>query len=104
MRFSRLLCLFLAVSAGSVAQQNQNINFGHPQEISVQHHATPEEMRDRFAGVQFQKDVKELSELCGTVPHDMDGLKQGVFSKETIERLKRMEKLSKHVREQLTRD
>ena len=104
MRFSRLLCLFLAVSAGSVAQQNQNINFGHPQEISVQHHATPEEMRDRFANVQLQKDVKELSELCNSVPHDMEALKQGALAKDVIDRLKRMEKLSKHVREQLTRD
>jgi hypothetical protein len=34
----------------------------------------------------------------------MDGLKQGVLPKEAINRLKRMEKLSKHVREQLTRD
>jgi peptide deformylase len=75
-----------------------------PTEISVQHHATPEEIRDRAANHQFQKDVKELSDLCASVPHEMDALKQGVLSKDSIDKLKRMEKLSKHIREQLTRE
>ena len=75
-----------------------------PTEMSVQHHATPEEIRDRAANQQFQKDAKELSDLCASVPHEMDALKQGLLSKDTIDKLKRMEKLSKHIREQLTRD
>ena len=104
MRFGRVLCLFLGISVGAVPQQNQNLNVGHPQDMTVQHHATPEEIRDRASGVQFQKDVKELSDLCASVPHDMDALKQCVLSKDAIDRLKRMEKLSKHVREQLTRN
>src|SRR5215470_18691708 len=101
MSFARILCPFLAASAAAIAQQNQNLNVGHPQEISVQHHATPEELRDRVAKAQFQKDLQELSDLCNSVPHDMDGVKQGVLSKDVIDRLKRMEKLSKHVREEL---
>jgi len=104
MRFFTPLCLALFAATAATAQQNQNLNVGHPQEISVQHHATPEELRDRVAKAQFQKDLQELSELCNSVPHDMDGVKQGVLSKDVIDRLKRMEKLSKHVREQLTRD
>lgn len=72
--------------------------------MAVQHHATPEEIRDRAAYLQFQMNVKELSDLCASVPRDMDGLKQGVLSKDAIDRLKRMEKLSEHIREQLTRD
>jgi len=75
-----------------------------PTEVSVQHRATPEEIRDRAAKAQFQKDVNELSDLCASVPHDMDGLKQGVLSKDAIDKLKRMEKLSKHIREELTRN
>lgn len=104
MRFGGWAWLLLGVSLAAVSQQNQNLNMGHPQELSVQHHATPEEIRDRAGSVQFQKDVKELSDLCAAVPRDMDGLKQGILPKEVIGRLKRMEKLSKHVREQLTRD
>ena len=104
MRFITPLCFLLPLSAAAVAQQNQNLNVGHPQEISVQHHATAEELRDRVAKAQFQKDVTELADLCNSVPRDMDALKQGVMSKDVIDRLKRMEKLSKHVREQLSRD
>lgn len=104
MRFGGWAWLLLGVSLAAVSQQNQNLNMGHPQELSVQHHATQEEIRDRASSVQFQKDVKELSDLCAAVPRDMDGLKQGILPKEVIGRLKRMEKLSKHVREQLTRD
>jgi hypothetical protein len=33
----------------------------------------------------------------------MDGVKQGLLSQEVLEKLKRVEKLSKRVREQLTR-
>jgi hypothetical protein len=104
MRFGGMLSVFLVFSIALLSQQNQNLNVGHPQEMTVQHHATPEEIRDRASTAQFQKDLKELSELCASVPHDMDGLKQGILSREVIDRLKRMEKLSRHVREQLTRN
>jgi hypothetical protein len=43
------------------------------------------------------------SPLCASVPSDMDGVKQGLLSKDVVEKLKRVEKLSKRVREQLTR-
>jgi hypothetical protein len=53
--------------------------------------------------LQFQKDSKELSELCASVPADMDRIRQGLLPKGMIDKLKRVEKLSKRVREQLTR-
>lgn len=59
-------------------------------------------MRARVANVQLQKDAKELSELCVSVPADIDKVKQGLMSKDLPDKLKRMEKLSKHVRELLT--
>src|SRR5579859_2441962 len=102
MRFGRFLSCFLLLSLGSL--HGQDVNMARPTEVSVQHRATPEEIRDRAAKAQFQKDVNELSDLCASVPHDMDGLKQGVLSKDAIDKLKRMEKLSKHIREELTRN
>jgi len=74
----------------------------HPEEISVQKHASPDDMRGRAANVQLQKDAKELADLCASVPGDLDGVKQGLMSKDLLEKLKRMEKLSKRVRELLT--
>ena len=74
----------------------------HPEEISAQKHPSPDDMRTRVANAQLQKDAKELSELCASMPGDMDGVKQGLMSKDVLEKLKRMEKLSKRVRELLT--
>jgi hypothetical protein len=103
MRFiCSLFLLFVGLFlAGSV--RGQSVNPMHPPEIDAQKHASPEDLRDRMGDVQLQKDAKELSEICAAVRGDMDGLKQGLVSKDLVERLKRMEKLSKHVREQLTR-
>jgi hypothetical protein len=74
----------------------------HPQEIEVQKHSSPEDIRARAANLQLQKDAKELSGLCALVSDDMDHVKQGLLSKDALEKLKRMEKLSKRVREELT--
>jgi hypothetical protein len=90
--------LFFTVSLSS-----QNVNMEHPQEIHVQHRLSAEEIRDRLSGPQLQNDVKELSELSATIPADMDGIKKGELGKDVIEKLKRLEKLSKRVRAELTR-
>jgi hypothetical protein len=103
MRFTRLLCLLVGVVIISGALRTQNVNPMHPEEIQVQKHPSPDDLRARVANVQLQKDAKELAELCASVPGDMDGVKQGLLSKDLLEKLKRVEKLSKHVREQLTR-
>ena len=103
MRFTRLLCLLVGVVIIPGAMRAQNVNPMHPEEIQVQKHASPDDLRARVANVQLQKDAKELAELCASVPGDMDGVKQGLLSKDLLEKLKRVEKLSKHVREQLTR-
>jgi len=76
----------------------------HPEPIQVQKHTSPEDMRARAANLQLQKDAKELSELCASVPNDLAGVNQGLLSQDVVERLKRMEKLSKRVREQLTQN
>src|SRR5262252_11182806 len=99
MRF-RYLLVFCSVLPAAVSQ---NVNPAYPVEIQAQKHVSPEEMRARLASVELHKDAKELSELYATVSKDMDGVTQGMVSKDVIERLKRLEKLSKRVREQLTR-
>jgi hypothetical protein len=87
----------------AVPSETQNVNPAHPDEITAQHQPTPDEMRSRLAKVQVQKDAKEFSDLCASVPADMDSLRQGLLPKDTVEKLKRLEKLSKRLREELTR-
>jgi hypothetical protein len=74
----------------------------HPEEIQVQKHPSPEDIRARASNAQLQKDAKELAGLCATVSEDMDHVKQGLMSKDLLEKLKQMEKLSKRVRGELT--
>jgi len=95
------LCFLLGVLLGAVTAPAQNVNLKHPNDISAQKQVTSDEMRDRAAQVQLQKDAKELGELCASIPSDMDGVKQGLLPKDELEKLKRLEKLSKRVREEL---
>ena len=102
MRSTRLLSLLIGGMLIAAPVSSQNVNPMHPEPIQVQKHTSPEDMRARAANVQLQKDAKELSELCTSVQNDLAGVKQGLLSQDVVEKLKRMEKLSKRVREQLT--
>jgi hypothetical protein len=103
MRFTRLLCPLIGVVLIAVSLRSQNVNTMHPEEIQVQRHPSPDDVRARVANLQLQRDSKELAELCASVSSDMDGLKQGLLSQDLLEKLKRVEKISKRVRDQLTR-
>ena len=103
MRSTGSLCLLMGVLLIAVTLVSQNVNVKHPEEFQVQKQLTPDDMRARVANLQLQKDAKELAELCASVPSDMKGVNQGLVSQDVLERLKRVEKLSKRVREQLTR-
>ena len=102
MRSTGSLCLLMGVLLIAVTLASQNVNVKHPEEFQVQKQLSPDDMRARVANLQLPKDAKELAELCASVPGDMDGVKHGLLSKDVLEKLRRMEKLSKHVRELLT--
>jgi hypothetical protein len=103
MRFATPVCSFVAALLLTTPVGSQNVNIGNPQEINVQHHPSPEEIRDRLSVFQVQKDAKELAEICALVTTDMDSVKQGLLPKDVTDKLKRLEKLSKRMRENLTR-
>jgi Na+/phosphate symporter len=101
MQIIRSLPLLIVLSFNAAPLLSQNVNTMHPEEISAQKHQSPDDMRARAANVQLQKDAKELAELCASVSSDMDGVRQGLMSKDLPEKLKRVEKLSKQVRQVL---
>lgn len=103
MRSTVLFGLMIRVLLIAVPLSSQNVNPMHPEEIHVQKHSSPDDIRARVASLQFQKDAKELAQLCASIPDEMNGVNQGLVSKDLLEKLKRVEKLSKRVREQLTR-
>jgi hypothetical protein len=52
--------------------------------------------------VKLRAEATELAELARGVPSDLDQLSQGKLPKDFAEKLKRIEKLSKHLRGELT--
>ena len=96
-------CLVLGVLVAAVSLRSQNVNPNYPVEIQAQKHDSPDDIRTRVSNLELQKNAKELGELCAALPSDMDGVKQGLLPKDVLEKLKRVEKLSKRVREQLSR-
>jgi hypothetical protein len=52
--------------------------------------------------VKLHAEANELADLARSVPSDVDEVSQGKLPKDFAEKLKRIEKLSKHLRGELT--
>lgn len=53
--------------------------------------------------VRLQRDAQELAELSASIHADVNRANRGLLSKDVIDKLKRVEKLSKQLRGELTR-
>jgi hypothetical protein len=53
--------------------------------------------------VRLQKDAQALADLSASIRTDIERANRGLLSKDVVEKLKRVEKLSKHLRSELTR-
>jgi len=51
--------------------------------------------------LELQREASELSDLAKTLPSDIGQVSQGLLPKDVIEKLKKIEKLSKHLRGEL---
>jgi len=51
--------------------------------------------------LQLQREAKEMLELSQSLQLDIDQVNHGLLPKDTIEKLKRIEKLSKHLRSEV---
>ena len=92
-----LLCL-------PVNPQARN-NWPHPPQSASQVPAvTKPKVSPLRAGtdpVELQREAKELLELSQSLQPDMESVNHGILPKDTIEKLKRIEKLSKRLRIEL---
>lgn len=52
--------------------------------------------------LQLQREARELSDLATTLPADIERVNHGLLPKELIDKLKRIEKLSKHLRGEIS--
>ena len=64
-------------------------------------HSRDQAHRHQVDKLELQREARELADLAKTLPNDIDQVNQGLLPKDVIEKLKKMEKLSKHLRNEL---
>lgn len=96
--FSLLIPLFLCLSA---SPQSRPPGFPKPPEPADRSATAPDPpavRRTHIDALQLQREAKEILELSQSLQLDIDQVNHGLLPKDTIEKLKRIEKLSKHLR------
>ena len=100
----RLISSSLVLLLMCLAAVTQTVNMNRPSDLpSTQQVLTPEVLRARLQNVQFQKDLDDLAALYSSLATDLNQVKEGKLPKDLPERMNRAEKLSKHVRQELTK-
>ena len=105
MKFLALyLSVLLLVLCAATSAQSRN-NWPHPPEpgdkSSTASKTPSTAARTRVDSVQLQREARELLELSQSLQPDIANVNHGVLPKDTIEKLKRIEKVSKHLRGEL---
>ena len=104
MKFILYLLVLLLVLCAATSAQSRN-NWPHPPEPADKSLTVPKTpstaVRTRADSVQLQREAKELLELSQSLQPDIESVNHGLLPKDTIEKLKRIEKLSKHLRGEL---
>ncbi|MFZ0731255.1 MAG: hypothetical protein WAM79_02910 [Candidatus Sulfotelmatobacter sp.] len=91
--FLGLLCLSQTQSVPPQMRHAQELQAGNERDFS----------RARVDPVVLRKEADQLAALAGTIPPDVQNINKGLLSKDLIQKLKQIEKLSKHLRSELDR-
>jgi hypothetical protein len=89
------LPLAILISVPAVSQQSMPTPMGRP--IQWQH-PTPEVSSEQHARA-VRQDAQDLSELSSSIQDDLDKLQKGMLTKDLHEKLKKLEKLAKRLRQ-----
>jgi hypothetical protein len=102
------LYMILALALGIFADARLGSQKGTPERAEVAAHAQVLEeppmgaQARKLDPVKIHAEAEELANLAGTVPNDIDQVAQGKLPKDLGEKLKRIEKLSKNLRSDLS--
>jgi hypothetical protein len=91
---------FLCVSPGALAQKNMSPPppSMDPETKTGQNQPA---MQRRIDLVEVQREADVLARTAQTIPSDVADVSKGMLPKDVIEKLKQIEKLSKHLRSEL---
>jgi hypothetical protein len=98
---STTLSVMLLFGLLALGQGSRNIPAGtrHAQELETQNETTNSAPRSDPASLWREAD--QLARLAASVPPDVQNVNEGLLSKDLIHKLKQIEKLSKHLRNEL---
>jgi hypothetical protein len=96
-RFVFVLLLAILLSVPAVCQQGMPTPMGRP--IQWQH-PMPEVSPEQRASATKQ-DAQDLSELSNSIQDDLQKLQKGMLTKDLHDKLKKMEKLAKRLRQDM---
>jgi len=100
-----ILSVVLSLGGISTAQSSNPTpaaSMRHAQELELQtERASPPAIRRSDNPVSLQNQANQLADLAASVPQGVQNVNKGLLEKDLIERLKRIEKLSKQLRNQL---
>jgi hypothetical protein len=95
-----ILCLSLAVHAQGRAATAGQVEL-RKYESRSQPEPPPHPQKSSINRAQLQHEADELSNLAQSIPGDMMSVSRGTLPKDLLDRLKKIEKLSKHLRSEL---
>lgn len=101
--FATCLLILLALSLATAQAKGTPIPPGmrEAQKHAVPLEAPPQAAQRRTDPVQLQHEAQELAELANSIPPAIDQVNRGLLPKEIVDKLKRIEKLSRHLRGEL---
>lgn len=95
--------LFVVLAAVIADGQHHRVLLHPPAPAEAQPASNPDtSQKKRFDSVQVGREARELSDLAKSIPLDVEHVNQGLMPKDMIEKLKRIEKLSKHLRTEVS--
>lgn len=103
MRSIFLLPVVLSFGLVCVSQSPRALpsSMRHAQELEVQNERDfPEE---KASVAELRAEADQLAHLAASIPTDVQNAGKGLLAKDLLQRLKRIEKLSKHLRSELGR-
>lgn len=109
MKFTLLtlsVLLSLGVPCGAQSSRPLPPGLRHAQELEAMNKTsfppagTPRSLVDAKA---LQRDADELADLAASVPGGVKNVNKGLLAKDLLQKLKQIEKLSKHLRSELNR-
>jgi len=97
-----LFVLVVAVCLSSLAQTHMPTRHGDVPHLNQQEPVIMPQQQTKADPAKLQREAQELLELSQLLQPDIESVNHGILPRDTVEKLKRIEKVAKHLRGELT--